>query len=1216
MASKIKLSPSTWTLWPLALCFSLGAPALKAQVDTGAILGTIRDQSGAVIPGVKVTLINEGTSFAISTTTGKDGGYIFTPVKVGSYAVDAQFPGFQKVTRLHVTVDIQQQVVVDLTLVPGAITSTVEVTGASPLLQTQNASVGQVVEARAINDLPLNGRNFTFLAQLAAGVGPQQNGNGLATTGSFSANGVQPGQNNYMIDGIDNNSAIIDDRQGYQYVVLPPPDAVREFHVQTINYSAAIGRGGGAVLNATLKSGTNHFHGDFWEFVRNDKFDAANFFENAGAVKKGKFRQNQFGFTIGGPVEIPHVYNGKNKTFFFGDYQGTRVRQGSLSVKTVPTAAERASGFTNFQDLIFAQLTSEGKADLLGRSFPLGTLFDPATTRLVTNGQVDPVSGLPATANGYVRDPFYQGSLAGTKNFATAAAEGLLNMIPASRLDQNAIKLLSLYPAPTGSGIFNNYTANPVGRHDTNAFDVRVDHDFSERNQMFARYTFSQTNGLNAPPFPGLANGLGSGTNASTRSQHAALSETHVFSTTLVNEARLSFARLHQHGIQEFGDDLSNIPAQFGIRGIPQIPENGGLPNIAIGSLDVIGSPNFSPSNEFSMLSQGEENLTKTAGSHTMEVGFEIQHMIFPWNNPPYPRGSFTFNGQYTSVLNNRDDTTGIAQFLLTPTAASVPNGVNNVGGANDIQVSNFANHRYTRNYYGAYFQDNWRVIPKLTVNLGLRWEHFDPINEHSGALSNFVPGPPGAGAQYLVPARRAADVPQNFIAALAQDGIAFTPTNAFALAEVTTPASNWSPRVGLAYRLTPKLVVRSGYGIFYGFLQNLGGGPTLGNNFPFVYTLHYVPNTPQSPITPDNSIGLLENGLANIPLTPATLNPFGVSFNAFQLHAFPSATQGYNLTLQYQLLAETTLSIGYVGSSSYHLLSTHGKNQVSQILPPGTPIKPYIPYPDFPPGSGYLTTESNSNYNALLANLERRSARGFYFLGNFTWSNCRTDATDPLRNAVGNRFRAPGITSFPIQEDYGQCDFNVRRIAHVSGGYALPLGRGKRFLERSSAIVDGLVGGWQIQGILTVEDGMPFTIPCANPTTAVGVGCNALRVPGQDPYAGPHNVNRFLNPAAFANPPVATTIGQTDFAPLGGAPTQVNGPPLRRLDFSMFKEFRTSENTHLEFRAEAFNLPNTPSFNPPSGRNFNQTTFGQITSAWFGVNSQREIQFALKLYW
>src|SRR5438093_437740 len=499
----------------LAVMFLLLARPTFAQVDTGAILGTVKDPSGAVVPGAKVTLTNEGTSFSISTTTGPDGGYTFTPVKIATYTVDAEFQGFQKASHPHVTVDVQQQVVVDFTLQPGQVTQTVEVTGEVPLLQTQNASVGQVVGSREVNDLPLNGRNFTFLAQLTAGVTfGQEEGRGLNASGSFTANGTRPAQNNYLLDGIDNNIDLVDFLNGTAYVVLPPVDAIQEFKVQTSDYSAELGRAGGAVLNAAIKSGTNQIHGSAWEFLRNDKLDARDFFEGT----RGEYRQNQFGASVGGPITIPHVYNGRNKTFFFGDYQGTRIRQASPWVVTVPTAAERGSGFTNFSDLIPAQTCSH--TDVLGRTAPCGTILDPATTRPVID------SSCPLDSNGkptcFVREAF-----AG-------------NILPADRLDPNAIQVLNLFPAPTSAGIFNNFQSDPVTKNNANSFDVRIDHNFSEKDQMFARFSYLDNPQLKPGPFTGVADGGGFNQGDQTaNSIGAALSETHSFSPSLINEVRL-----------------------------------------------------------------------------------------------------------------------------------------------------------------------------------------------------------------------------------------------------------------------------------------------------------------------------------------------------------------------------------------------------------------------------------------------------------------------------------------------------------------------------------------------------------------------------------------------------------------------------------------------------------------------------------------------------
>src|SRR5579864_6583319 len=430
----------------LAVGVILSVLPLQAQVDTGSITGTVTDPSGAVVNGAKVTLTNEGTAAALAVTTGSDGSYTFSPVKIGSYKIEATAQGFKTITQSNIVVDVSANVLVNLKLQTGSVTETVEVTSSVPVLQTQDASVGQVMDSRNVNNHPLNGRNFTFLAQLSAGVNtPQSDTRGNAASGAFAANGNRPAQNNYMLDGIDNNSDTVDFLNGTNYVVLPPVDAVQEFKVETSDFSAEYGRSGAAVLNASIKSGTNEFHGAAWEFFRNDKLDAPDYFEDAGGIKKGELRQNQFGATIGGPVI-------KNKIFFFGDYEGLRRIQGTILTGSVPTAAERASGYTNMSDLI--SLQSGTLTDQLGRTMPYGTILDPATTRPVTAGVVDPVSGIAATTTGFVRDPF--GTCAASTTAFTLAACGL-NQLPAGRIDPNAVKLLNLYPNPTNSSLISNF---------------------------------------------------------------------------------------------------------------------------------------------------------------------------------------------------------------------------------------------------------------------------------------------------------------------------------------------------------------------------------------------------------------------------------------------------------------------------------------------------------------------------------------------------------------------------------------------------------------------------------------------------------------------------------------------------------------------------------------------------------------------------------------
>ena len=1174
------------------LFFLVSMPSF-GQVDAGSVLGTVRDSTGAVIRDAKVTLTNEGTGQTQTVQSGSAGEYNFSPVRIGRYKVSAELRGFQTVEHSQINVDVQQHVLVDLILTPGQSTQTITVSDEPPALQTQDASVGQVIGTKTVNDLPLNGRNFTFLAQLSAGVTQgQADGRGLGASGSFAANGSRPAQNNYLLDGIDNNSNLVDFLNGTAYAVLPPVDAIEEFRVQTNDYSAELGRSAGAVLNATVKSGTNEFHGDAWEFLRNDALDAANFFENAGGLAKGAYRQNQFGFTIGGPIR-------KNKTFFFADYQGTRIRQAITSVNTVPSALERSSGYTNFSEL----LTQGGdRTDVLGRSYPLGQIFDPATTRVVTCGVQDAVSGLSVpcgslgagTQLGFVREPF-----AG-------------NILPSSRLDANGIKLLNLYPAPNGPGLFNNYTSNRKLSNDVDQFDVRGDQNFSEHDTLFTRISYVRNPQFIPGPFEGFADGGGfnAGTQNST-SWNGVLSETHLFSPTTINEARIGVNRIASSRLQAYADTYG-IPQQYGIAGIPQLTDNGGLPTINISGLTQLGGSGYLPSVEYSTVGQFSDSLTKNAGNHSIKAGYIYQRLRFSVLQPPASRGDFSFSGNYTEVPNTTGGNTGIAQLLLTPVRASVAGGTDYLGGVDFAEASNFANTDSKRNYNGLYFQDDYKVTPKLTVNLGLRWEYFGPLIERYGAQSNFQPLV-GGGANYLITKERCnTPLSSDFLSAAAQNGIKIVCSSQPGLQ--VAQKLNFSPRVGFAYQALNKVVIRGGYGIFYGGFEN--SSQYNWGSFPFQYHINYNNVVPNQPIVyADGSLGTLEAGLNGIPLRPDQLAASGVSVQGEDYHIRTPYTQGYNFTIQFQVSQNQTVQLGYVGNTVRHLGVYINPNTPSELVPPSLNSLDYSPYPNFAVYNNYTSFAGNSFYNGLQATYERRLSAGLSLLANFTWSKCRTDAVD-LLNATAVYYRAPLLPGFGIQGDYGLCDFDIPKVFHLSGTYDLPFGRGRRFLRNSNGFVNAALGGWSTNYILTLQDGQPGTVTCVIATTA-GLGCNALLVPGQDVTAGPHNVDQWLNAAAFASPPVATSVGQSDYSPLGGGPTQFYGPGFHRLDFSVFKTFPITERTRVEFRSEFFNLTNTPNFAAPAYLDYtNPTTFGKITSTRDGQNDQREIQFALKLYW
>jgi hypothetical protein len=840
------MKPLSLRILPLALVvvtLLLSGVFLQAQVDTGSITGTVADPSGAVVSGAKVTMTNEGTGASLSTATGADGIYNFSPVRIGSYKLEASAPGFKTLVQNHVVVDVSARVEENFKLQTGAVSETVEVTSSAPVLQAEDASVGQVVDQRSVNDLPLNGRNFTFLAQLAAGVNtPEADTRGNAASGAFTANGNRPAQNNYMLDGIDNNSDTVDFLNGTNFVVLPPVDAIQEFKVQTSDFSAEYGRSGAAVLNATIKSGTNQIHGAAWEFFRNDKLDAADYFEDFDQVPKGELRQNQFGFTFGGPVI-------KNKIFFFGDYEGLRRVQGTILQGSVPTLAERNSGYTDLTDLITGQ--SGTQTDALGRTIQVGTILDPATTRAVTVGGTTT----------YVRDPFGASSCPGGTTAFTLTACPMLNHLPTGRLDPNAIALLNLYPTPTSSSLFSNFADSPALYEHSNAFDTRLDLNLNEKNQVFYRFSYKDDPQFIPGIFGGIADGGAFQQGPQTAiAQQSALAYTHVFSPSLVNVARAGFNYLNTTRASPDAGKLG-LPAQFGIQDIPQVAKNGGLPAFGISGLSTLGSNAFLPSDEVSSTFQLTDDLTKIYGKHTFKMGFEWQHVKFSTLQPPWSHGEYDYSGLFTEIPGVGSGSTGRAQMLLTPIASTVggpdyvggPSGNGDDGGVhNGIYASNISLTDNGKNYYGTYFNDDWKVSPKLTVNLGLRWDFFGLVYEHHGAQANFVPGgAPTGGPMYILPGgTNPADLSPSFQSLLAKDGIALDITNKYGKGLGNSQKANFAPRLGFAYQATPKLVARGGFGLFYNGFENRGFSPNLGENYPFQFNFQFAPPDPGHPVT------------------------------------------------------------------------------------------------------------------------------------------------------------------------------------------------------------------------------------------------------------------------------------------------------------------------------------------------------------------------------
>lgn len=1201
-----------------------------AQIDMGGVTGTVKDPSGAVVAEAQCTLTNIDTNVSQKTISTSSGAYTFEAVLAGTYSLKVVASGFKEFVLTGIQVHVQNIVTADVSLRLGAVNQQVTVTSAVPLLQAQDASLGQTVETEAVNDLPLNGRNFMSLTAIAAG-----------SYGGNFIDGAEPGQVDARLNGVDDNLEVYGGQN-----IAPIPDSIEEFKLQDGDNDAEFGHSVGAVINAVTKSGTNQFHGDAFEYFRNEFLNANDWFNNLHGTRRPEYRQNQVGGTIGGPVLLPH-YNGRNRTFFFFDWQYTpHVTTGSFT-DTIPTGNMISSNFTNLQDLINGN--SGSTADALGRKFPHGAVLDPATTRSVAAGATDPISGLTnGTANTiYVRDPFYNctaggcpasntqpaGPLTGIKDFTTAGgvAVSSLNTIPASRIDPNTIAVLKLLPSPNVSSAIlqNNYYAAYSQHVVDNLFDVRIDQKISDKDSLFGTISHDYGNQDGPTVFPNpLAGGALQLAFAQVKSNYeSTASYTHTFAPTLVNEVRFGWDQnYYDNSNAESG--VQGLPAQYGIQGIQQFAGNGGLPTFNYSGFSAFGGRRYSPTIQTTGAYDASDNLTKIVGRHEIKVGVQYVWVYADILQPAYSKGNLTWSGLYTGIPNNNQSYTGIADWLLNPTASTVgltPGVSNNLGGLAGYNVSNWAPTDLTAPYYAVYAEDGWKVTPRLTVKAGMRWDYFSPFSEIHGNQANLVLSgagngtnapvtTPGAGngstaIYYIASAGCGVARSSGFTAMLTSYNIPVqcTPRNTVNSGQ----HANIAPRVGIAYRIRPNLVARTGFGIAYGAFDSVGYGGTLGTNYPFQYTLNNPGSTSQAPLTAvGGQTATMENIFASTNIQSATsLNGLNLSLSGKQYNYSTPYDESLNFNVQYQFTNRDSIQAGYVGVLGKHLDSNSGShNAISEILVPGTNTVLYQPFPNIS-SSEYLRADAISSYQSLQVVYEHHFNGGLSILGNYTFGKCLSNDTG--KSDLGNGYRGQWLPGFGIGGDYSYCaSEDYRHLTHVVGEYALPFGRGGQFLANANKVTNTLIGGWQINFIFTDHSGGPFTVGCPTATTA-GSGCNATLAPGVNPYAGPHNRIQWLNPAAFVQPPVATANGQIDYSPLGGQGDLLRGPGFYGLDASMLKRFDTWENSKIEFRLEAFNALNDVQFGNPGQLNFtNLTNFSQITGDTSGA---RIVQLAVK---
>jgi hypothetical protein len=1169
---------TTWIAWIVCcLCCVLFMGAHGwAQADQGTITGVVQDSTGAVLAGAPVTLTSMDTGLVLQAKTDRSGVYTFSPVKIGNYKVAATSAGFQTTSQEHVHLDVQQRLNVPLTLKIGEASQVLTVTSEIPLLQTQDSSVGQVVDTQTINDTPLNGRNWVYIAQLTAGTEPTV-GSRAGGKGDFEANGQRAEQNNFVLDGVDNNVNVIDFLGGSSLAVRPPPDALAEFKVQTSDYSAEFGHSAGAVLNASIKAGTNQIHGDMWEYFRNDVLDARDF----DSLVVPKYRQNQFGATLGLPII-------KNKLFFFGDIEANRIVFGTPYTVTVPTALMRQG---NFSELLNQNLT--------GANSPI-QLYQPnsgGTTLLQCGGQQ--------------------------------------NVFCSGQINPLAQKILNLFPLPNTNGglTYNNYKGNSNSTDDTIQWDSRIDWTISQKDQAFVRLSYAHEYGYQAPPLGPILDG---GTYAADGTQinlaeNIAISETHIFSPTLTNEARFGFNYGHFGYLQP--NSQNNISAQLGLGGIPFQDgyfNNGGLPSFYINGLSSFGASTYYPVDEHQDVGQYLDNVTKIIGNHTLKAGVDFQSIRNDYSVPADSRGFLYYDGIYTSNPASANPTGyGVADFMADQ--------------MNFAQLSNQSRTADARWYRAAYVQDDWKVTNRLTLNLGLRYEYYQPNEELANAQANFfVNGATGPGfgqGVFQLPSQdKNVFLAPLFTQTLATDNIALQYVNNRRL--VTSPLANWAPRVGLAYSPLSTTVIRAGFGMFYGGLESVGANPNMGSNYPFQFLDNFNPpacgagNCPSSGITlKDGFSQALSQGIQNFISVPG--------FTGIDPHLKIPYTMGYNLTIEQSIGKNMVASVGYVGNVARHLGVYVDVNAPKALLNPGNPTltsQNVRPFPDFG-GTTYTSYSGVSTYNALQTKFEKRFSRGLSFLATYTWSHALDDAQTPLTPLANNTDSGYRNTALiPVIDDYSNSPWDTRHRFTLNGLYELPFGTGRSYAV-GNRFADTVAGGWSTSLTFAAQSGNPFSVYPDIPT-AQGGYANAILV--GNPFAAggsadpsntgvtcatqTHTLTNWYNPCAFANPIPGNNIplsgpGQfiTSMAQavqyLGGRRLQIYGPGYERINMSIFKNFTTWHEQYLQFRTDIFNVLNTPAYGQPSAVT-NASNGGQITTARFFQNftpDARFFQFSLK---
>ena len=1072
--------------------FSLSALALFGQA--GSIQGIVQDQSQGAVIGSQVVITNLETGLRREASTNETGLYTVPSLPVGRYKLTATMQGFSTAEVPEIKLDVNQTARVDFVLKPGSVTESISVSAAAAMLDSETATVGQVIDNKRIVELPLNGRNYLELARLSAGTAAAR-GSRPESEGVFSAGGQHGYQVQVNIDGVDNSMTYSGGPIGFEaQAIKPSVDAVGEFRVVTNNLSAEYGNRMGGQVFVNIKSGTNNVHGSLFEFLRNSKLDGTNFFANRAGTKKPDYKQNQFGGTIGGPIR-------KDKTFFFGSFEGTRTRLGRSFTGTVPVPEVREGDFNRIRPI-----------------------FDPATT--------------VGTATSFTRQQFPG------------------NIIPKSRWDPLFPKLLALYPLPTNGLIANNHFYNGSESNDVNTYDIKGDHNISDRSRVSGRYSRRDRDRFEPGPLPLPADG-GLATTTIIDSNSIALTHTYTFGASLTNEFRVGITDINSRFDVPYDRPLFD---EYGIKGIPKTnlasSNDHGLSRFTPAQYSEIGTRSFWPNTNNQRTYQFNDTMFKSWGKHNIRFGGEVRREDLFRNAARFSRGQFVFNREFTANPAARAATAdGMAEFML--------------GMASGGTIGNENGEYLAATTIAGFVQDDWKVTPNLTLNLGVRYDIF------------YAPSAPDGGISYF-------DLDFNNLGAAARLKQTFLQPGECAC---ENDKNNFAPRLGLAYKVTPKTVVRAGAGMIYARADALQTQwARAQNQAPTFIEIGF------GTLDRINSRLILKDGFPAVTL-PATAvpGPNSVGINAPSRFLPTQYSIQYFFDVQRELPFDTLLTVGYNGNGTRKMLGGLNYNIPYNIVPSATPVNNLRLWP-FYNGVNVVVPYGNLSYSGLITKLEKRFSKGLTFLSSYTWSHA-IDNLDEEGNGEGT-----GATYFwDRNQNRGSSLTDIRHSFVFSSTYELPFGRGKAFLTNTHRAVDAILGGWQLGGVFSKVSGEPFTVTTSGGITNAGGADRPNRIGDGTLPSGQRSIDRWFDTGAFTVQPQYT---------YGNSGRNIlRGPGVTNLDFSLAKYFQIKEGMRLQFRAEAFNTSNTPAFGNPNA-NITGAGVGQITSA----GEPRRVQFGLKL--